>query len=198
MRRCNCLVLSVSAIFALNACSSAAVPQSEPAGGLSTPTFTGPHAVQMKADYEASDSDFFKQVIADENVTEAEFREAQDREAKCLVEHGFTGVRFYADGTSEHDDRTDISDDEEKQLVAECATSTGSDYVSIWYDTLRTNPDNVDWPSAERDCLVRAGLLEPGTTVEEMNQWYEKGGEGSMSHEAAVCAQDALGKLGLK
>lgn len=190
--------LSMCMLVALGACSAAGDTETHSSGGTATPVFTGPHAVQMKADYESSESEFFKQVIFDGKVTEAEYREARDREAKCLIEHGFTGVEFHADGTSEYDDRTDISDEEEHQLAADCATSTGSDYVSIWYDLLAANPDNVDWPSAERDCLVKAGLLEPGTTVEQMNQWYEKRGKGSDSRQAYVCAEDALGKLGLK
>lgn len=58
------------------------------------------------------------------------------------------------------------------------------------------HPDNVDWPTAERDCLVKAGLLPEGTTVEEMDEWYLSQGPGSQSQLAHQCSQDALGYLG--
>ncbi|QPK81925.1 hypothetical protein G7Y41_03665 [Schaalia sp. ZJ405] len=57
----------------------------------------------MAEDYRTSDSPFFRQVIADGQVTEAEYWEARDREKKCLIEQGFTGVEFLADGTSSVD-----------------------------------------------------------------------------------------------
>ncbi|WP_165218131.1 hypothetical protein [Schaalia sp. ZJ1691] len=152
----------------------------------------------MAEDYRTSDSPFFRQVIADGQVTEAEYWEARDREKKCLIEQGFTGVEFLADGTSSVDVRSDISDDEQMEIIDTCSKENGSDLISIWYHLLATNPDNVDWPSAQRDCLVKAGVLEPGTTVEEMNRWYDEKGKGSDSRAAHVCSEDALGKLGLK
>ncbi|QPK81926.1 hypothetical protein G7Y41_03670 [Schaalia sp. ZJ405] len=84
------------------------------------------------------------------------------------------------------------------EIIDTCSKEIGSDLISIWYHLLTTNPDNVNWPSAQRDCLVKAGVLEPGTTVEEMNRWYDEKGKGSDSRAAYVCSEDALGKLGLK
>lgn len=163
-----------------------------------TPTFSGPYADQMAQDYADSTSEHFKKVIFDGAVTEAEYLETRENMTRCLQDQGFTGVTFNPDGTSEFDVRSDMTDDEQLKVADQCSKTTGNFMVSLWYNQLTANPENVDWPSAERDCLVKAGLLEPGTTVTEMNQWYERGGKGSRTHEAWVCSQDALGKLGLK
>lgn len=162
------------------------------------PSFEGPYGEQMAEDYRASDSEYFHQVIADGVVSEEEFREGNEREAQCLRDRGFTTVIFNSDGSYSFDDRSDISDEEERRLADDCSQVTGNKFVSLWYRTLTANPDNADWSSAERDCLVKAGLLESGTSVEEMNYWYEQKGKGSDSYEAYVCSQDPLGKLGLK
>ncbi|QPK81923.1 hypothetical protein G7Y41_03655 [Schaalia sp. ZJ405] len=152
----------------------------------------------MLEDYRKSESSFFREAISDEMISEAEYHEANEREAQCLRDNGFTGVIYHSDGTSEYDARSDISHEKEMSLVKECSVKTGGLDVSIWYNILNANPDNVDWPSAQRDCLVKAGVLEPGTTVEEMNRWYDEKGKGSDSRAAYVCSEDALGKLGLE
>lgn len=192
------LVVSFLACCLLASCSTYSSGTEKGTGQGANPTFSGPHADQMTRDYQDSNSDYFHQVIADGLVTEAEFHEGNERYAGCLRDKGFMNVEFHSDGTSSFDDRTDISDQEERQIADDCSLETGHSFVSMWYYTLAANPDNVDWPSAERDCLVKAGLLEPGTTVEQMNQWYEDEGKGSDSRQALVCSQDALGKLGLK
>lgn len=190
------LLLAIALL--LTACTPSGVEQGSNVTENDEPLFSGPHASQMEEDYRSSESPFFRQVIFDGKVTEAEYREAREKEANCLVEHGFTGVQFNSDGTSSMDVRSDLSDQEQLAVADECSRTTGSDLVSVWYNTLAANPDNVDWPTAERDCLVKAGLLEPGTTVGEMNRWFEQKGKGSDSRAAYVCSEDALGKLGLK
>ncbi|MDC4233774.1 hypothetical protein M3T53_08670 [Actinomyces sp. B33] len=137
-------------------------------------------------------------MIADGVITDAEYAEAQSRSRQCLEDNGFTGIVQNPDGTRSIDVRTDISEEEESRLKTECDDHSGLIDTEIWYRMLKANPDNVDWPSAERDCLVKAGLLEAGTTVEEMNQWYVSGDPASRSYEAYVCSQDALGHLGLQ
>lgn len=190
-------LLAIALILGISGCSSfeqTSLSVSE----RGMPSFTGPYANEMAEAYRNSESPFFKEAISDASITEAEFREGNEREAQCLRDKGFTNVVFHADGSSEYDVRADISGEQEKALVKECSVTTGNLDVSVWYDLLRTNPDNVDWPTAERDCLVKSGLLEPGTSVEEMNRWYDEKGKGSDSRAAYVCSEDALGKLGLK
>ncbi|PID97639.1 MAG: hypothetical protein CSA82_03110 [Actinobacteria bacterium] len=132
-------------------------------------------------------------------MTNDEYREAQNRAAQCLTENGFTDVVYFPEeGGSSVADRTDISDEEEFQLTEKCEFDTGLAETESWYFLLRSNPDNVDWLSAERDCLVKAGLLEPGSTVEQMQQWWDSGHADTQSRQAYICSTDPLGHLGLK
>lgn len=171
-----------------SAASREAEVQSFQSASLVVPNFTGPYTDLMSEYYVKSESSFFREVISDERVTDEEYREAQERAKKCLVDLGFTGIAYFLDGGSRVDDRTDISDEEETALHDRCEWITGFGETEIWYGMLRRNPDNVDWPAAERDCLVRAGLLAEGTTVEEMNRWYDSLGEGRRSQHSRASA----------
>ncbi|MCD4558114.1 hypothetical protein [Schaalia sp. lx-100] len=159
--------------------------------GQSIPHFTGPYAKEMAEAY-ASASDYFKAVIADEQVSDAEYRESQERAAQCLRDNGFTGVAYSPRGGGSIDSRTDISEEEEKKLHIDCEEKAGLIDTEIWYWKLRTNPDNVDWPAAERDCLVQAGFLEKGSSVADMNRWYDSADPRVSSPEAHECASDPL------
>ena len=164
----------------------------------SVPQLEGPYAGELEEAYRNSASDFFRAAVADGKITDTEYYEAQERAKSCLEDNGFTGVMYDKNGGSSTAERTDIDEDEEVALHQKCEATSGLADTEIWYFALNANPDNLDWPSAERDCLVRAGLLEAGTSVDEMNQWYANGGVGSRSHAAYVCSQDALGHLGLQ
>lgn len=194
---CQHFLLGICVSMTLVACS--ATPQvTEPNNPqVSAPKFSGPYAKDLTEAYQKSKSDYFRRIITDSKVTDAEYQEARNRSLKCLRENGFKDVEYTSEGVSVSD-RTDISDEEESKLFTKCENEAGLIDTEVWYNTLRANPDNVDWPTAERDCLVKAGLLEPGTTVEQMNQWYQSGHPDSKSPKAYICAQDPLGKLGLK
>lgn len=193
-------VLASAAVIAalLAGCSTTAYTPEHPASGGEIPQFSGPHAAQIAEHYREAESDFFREVIADEKVTEAEFLESAERNKQCLIDQGFTGIIFHKDGTSQYDVRTDISEEEESQLSVQCAEESGYIYTSIWYFTLTANPDNIDWKTAERDCLVNAGVLEPGTSVEEVAEWHDSGAYLAHQHQAYICSKDPLGKLGVK
>lgn len=172
-------------------------PSGDGSGGQSV-SFTGPYALELSDAYQNSESEYFRESVRDGMITDSEYFEAQNRSRQCLEENGFTGIVMNPDGTGSIDARTDISEEEESRLKVDCDTKSGLIDTEIWYRSLKANPENVDWPSAERDCLVRAGLLEAGATVEEMNEWYMSGDPASQSRAAYVCSQDALGHLGLQ
>lgn len=163
---------------------------------IEVPDFTGPYKDELREYYLKSESEFFRAAISDHIVTDEEYKEAQERAKTFLVDLGFTGVEYFPGGGRAHDDRTDISETEEAELHDQCEWKTGFGETEIFYGMLRRNPDNVDWPTAERDCLVKAGLLPEGTTVEEMDEWYLSQAPGSQSQLAHQCSQDALGYLG--
>lgn len=161
------------------------------------PTFEGPYAHELQDAYRTAESDYFRKVILDGKITATEYYETQDRAKKCLEDNGFTHVIYSKNGGSSTGLRDDIDAQAEFALHSKCEKESGLTETELWYFSLNANPDNVDWPSAERDCLVKAGLLEDGSTVEEMDQWYASGAIGSQSHGAYVCSEDTLGHLGL-
>lgn len=184
--------------FTLAGCSPEVHSSSSEQSGSLNIAFSGPYAAQLKESYENASSDFVRNVLADGVVSDSEFSELQNRLLTCWRDHGYKQGRVEADGKLSVEDRTDISEEEEAKIFSQCSEQAGVPEIEGLYWSMRNNPDNLDWPSAERDCLVRAGLLEAGTSVDEMNQWYANGGVGSRSHAAYVCSQDALGHLGLQ
>lgn len=172
-------------------------PSGDGSGGQSV-SFTGPYALELSEAYENATSDFVRNALADGVVKDSEYSELQNRVIECWRENGYSDAKVLTDGGLSAEDRTDISDEEEGRIFDRCSTQAGVPEIEGLYWAMRQNPDHVDWPSAERDCLVRAGLLEAGATVEEMNEWYMSGDPASQSRAAYVCSQDALGHLGLQ
>ncbi|MCD4558113.1 hypothetical protein [Schaalia sp. lx-100] len=159
--------------------------------GQSIPHFTGPYAKEIAEDY-ASASDYFKAVIVDEQVSDAEYQEARERAAQCWRDNGFTGIKFFARGGGSVEDRSDMPVEQWRKIYTGCEEKAGLIDTEIWYWKLRTNPDNVDWPAAERDCLVQAGFLEKGSSVADMNRWYDSADPRVSSPETHECASDPL------
>ncbi len=180
--------------FLLASCSNSL--QYESVESSQSTSFSGPHAVDLAQAYRESNSDYFRTVIADGVVTDSEYSEAQNRAKRCLEALGFSEVEYFPNGGSQALNPKEISDAEAQEQKFQCEDSEGLVDTEMWYYVLRVNPDNVNWDEAIRDCLVKQEVLEPGTSVDEMNQWIREGKEASGVAQVESCLTDPLGKLG--
>lgn len=181
-------------IFFLASCSHSL--QQEAVELSKSTSFSGPHAVDLTQAYRESSSGYFRMVISDGVVTDSEYSEAQNRAKRCLEGLGFSDVEYFPNGGSQALNPNGISDAEAQEQKFQCEDSEGLVDTEMWYYVLRVNPDNVNWDEAIRDCLVKREVLEPGTSVEEMNRWIREGeGSGGMP-QVETCLTDPLGKLG--
>lgn len=86
--------------------------------------------------------------------------------------------------------------DDVQDLVKKCSDSSGLTEVEVLHTSLASNPNNEDWQQLNVDCLIREGVVEPGFTKEDLDQWYANEdprlGNGG---EADKCTTDPLGLL---
>lgn len=116
----------------------------------------------------AATSDFERQVLADDEITRAEYEEAVQLYVECAHDAGVDispveqdGAYIYAvDGLI--DDATDL-------VLDDCAVGTTMQIEGL-YSSIATNPDNEDWWGLFLRCMKDSGLVEEDATLAEVQQ----------------------------
>lgn len=175
------------------ACSAVDAPESS--DGEQSVHFSGAYAQELEVAYYESPSPFFREVIRDGVVTEAELAEAQSLSQKCVESLGFTDVEYFSDGGGSALPPKNTSEEEAHQKKAQCESEEGLVDIEGWYFTLLLNPDNLNWDEAIKDCLIHAQILDSGSSVDEMKQKMPVGEKSFESSAAKSCFTDPLGKL---
>lgn len=167
--------VAVAALLSLVACSTAeqGSTTADRAPAVDQPTFTGPYAAEFTALYRDASSDFVRQVLADETITDAEYAEMAERMRDCLAGEGVIFSGFADDGSFSASDAPNGGDT--YALVLACGTEAGHDSIGLLHDLMTTNPDNLDVPTIMADCLVRLGAAPAGYDGES----YSRDGEHS-------------------
>ena len=200
------LVFTASLLIAFNlsACaesnttgtSEAATNGPNPVYTGKVPDFTGPYASQFTTAYQNTSSDLARQILQDEQITESEFAEAQAALGKCLESQGYSDIAFFPDGGFSLTAPDGLSEAAGEKIMKECDASSGIGEVEPIYTSILVNPNNEDWDQLNVDCLIREGVVEPGFTKEDLDQWYANEdprlGNGG---EADKCTTDPLGLL---
>lgn len=174
-------------------CSASDLPSSE--DEKQSLHFSGPYAEELETAYYESPSSFFRSVISDGVVTDAEFAEAQSRSKMCVEGLGFTDVQYFPEGGGSALPPPDLPEEEVHQKKAQCESEEGLVDTEAWYFTLLLNPDNLDWDESIKDCLVSAHILDAGSSVADMKQKMTLGDKRLESTAAKTCFTDPLGKL---
>jgi hypothetical protein len=119
--------------------------------------------------------------LADGIITEAELSELKDRYRGCLEGLGLTGIVIGDHGELEVRPPQSPGDSDEtveargRELVQICAVETSWPSVSSLYNSMRTNPDNLDTAVIMAECLVRVGIMAPGYTGDQYISDLESG-----------------------
>ena len=161
------------------------------------PSFSGPWAAEFEEFYRSTESDFARTVLADGQITDAEYAEMEERFRSCLAEDGVTFDGFRPDGgytTSLAPNGGDTY-----AIIQRCSKSSGEDTVGALYSFMRTNPDNLDSMTIMAECLVKKGVVPPGYDADAYLQQMEGLSEGlsglpSEFYDALMsCSDDPLG-----
>lgn len=129
-----------------------------------TPEPTGPWAQEIRQAYEASQSEFAKEALSDGTISEAEYRESQQRWVDCMHDAGHNSAEVVNGNNYRFDtDGEDAADD----TAARCTTESGLLDVEPIYSLLTQNPDGKTDTDLTAECLVREGVHEGPLTGDE-------------------------------
>jgi len=132
------------------------------------PIFSGPWASDFTSEYtNANNSDFVREILRDEKITDQELAEVRDRNRRCLSAHGFTAIRFHDDGTQELTAPIDADSDVVNKKATQCSDESGDISVGALYSWMRRNPENLDEHTIMATCLVRKGIVDPSYTAQD-------------------------------
>lgn len=143
-------------------------------GAPEEPRPTGPGwGVEFERARSEVSSEFARQVLADDDISDSEYQEAQSRFIACLADAGFPGATFDANGGSSIPDEGYTA---EQVNVArkDCDTATDFAILQALYLGVRMNPSNVNPSVLIADCLVRRGVVDRGYSGSDYERDNEK------------------------
>lgn len=118
-----------------------------------------------------SSSDFVRQVLDDDHISQAERDEARARFAECVNSSGSVVARDLGDGW----DFTGpgIDTDEYRTVVESCDQKSGASTLSMYFQAMRDNPQNLDPYDLMALCLVKKGVVEPNYSAADYDRDLE-------------------------
>jgi hypothetical protein len=137
------------------------------------------------------DGDFVRDVLADGEVTEAEYAEAKERTLACLAEEAGMEGSYVPDGISGQEGLVYDGDYEmtPDQLTADrkCHSKWMGQILEIHNEHM-VNPFNEDMEALTVECLIVTGLAPEGFTVGDLRELHERqtvdfGPEGILDEE---------------
>lgn len=139
------------------------------------PEFTGPWAEEFRFRYGLAPDDEVREMLADEQVSDAEKQVVTDRFRNCLAGHNIAFDDFKPGGGYDFSFPDSIDNETANRLADDCSRSEGVDAVIHLYFVTRNNPNNEDLSEEIAACLVRGGLVPSGFTGEDYKKpdWAE-------------------------
>ncbi len=151
----------VAAVLVLGACS----PEETP---------VDPYQAEIKAARSEATSDFEREVLADGEITDAEFAEARELYGECIEGRGYDYL--LKDGMVHVGSRVPAPTDPDEAAAfdkamddahLECEQGTTRALEPLYY-AMRDNPNNVDLDEAAAECMVREGFRAPGYSGDDI------------------------------
>lgn len=131
------------------------------------PSFTGPWADLLTRAYSQSTADLQRDILADGEISAAEYARLRDDFVECVGRHGATvtllplGEFTVVAG--------DVGDDElQNQVIPNCEAETVG-YVGFVYEQISRNPERLDERDIVVECLVTKDVLEPSFSPTDLD-----------------------------
>ncbi|MDR0482730.1 MAG: hypothetical protein LBH13_06195 [Cellulomonadaceae bacterium] len=183
---------TLGALFVISGCSSSASASNDVA-----PKWEA----WIRAVLSDNPSELEYRVLSDFDVTDVEFREAQNALAMCLQEKG-VAIDFHPEGGSTtksiETGRTELSFDAMFGAYNTCVVGT-TEHIEVLFYGLRDNPQGVGAAEARRDCFMRYGVKD-GSDLLSLSAFEEYISQPEFiptSDEGKMCMIDPHGLLGL-
>lgn len=158
---------------------------------------TGPWASEFQVAYADAKSDYEREVLADGEITSAEYEQSKNHLRSCLADAGFT-IAWDERGAFELGSQTGRYPDDfferSDPVLQECeARWAGS--IHFLYEQVRRNPQKQDESALQVACLLSAGLVDNSYTKD---RWRRDNEEDSFPFDsrgdaAMRCQADPLG-----
>lgn len=132
---------------------------------VDVPDFSGPYAAEFAETYRGAESEFVREALSDEEISDAEYAEMTERFRKCLEGVGITFNGF--DETGAYTTTYAPNRDDTRDLVDQCVRESGQDAIGLLRDIMSVNPENRDMAEVMAECLVREGAVAPGYGAED-------------------------------
>lgn len=161
-------VTTAAALTALTLTSCGTTAGAETAGpdGASAPSFAGPYASEFRQAWIDADSEFIRNVIEDETISDQEFSEIAQRLTQCVASRGMT-LSDYDDHGGYSVDVNNVDGAEADSLLTACDKESGWLPLSVLRENQLSNPENRDQNEVMAECLVREGIVAPGYTADD-------------------------------
>lgn len=138
-----------------------------------------PWAAEFARVAESTESDFIRGVLADGEVTEAEFAEARERFVDCMSEHGVPTSwdnsggqwNFVLSGAAQPTPDADGGITVTSESPQGICMRDSIDDVQNFYVQTRLNPNNQDIDSLTAECMVRKEIVPEGFTKNDLDEW---------------------------
>lgn len=137
------------------------------APGIDIPEFTGPWAAEFQRAYEESRTDFEREVLQDELISEAEFAAMREKLRSCLESNGFDEIIFYPRGEMTVGGPDIFNGEDQLKRAQDCSASSGDSTIGALYFWMKANPAHLDNATIVLECLLRERLVSPDYTKAE-------------------------------
>lgn len=170
-------ILAVVGVLATSGCAGTPPRPSFPdrsalapaSGGEGIPTFTGPYAAEFAWAWRDSESDFVREVIADEEISDQEWAELGARMTECFARSGLEFGGFTDSGGYSVTWPTPSS--ESVAPVADaCERSSGEIWIHALRISMRSNPSNEPIEDIMTACLIRNGAVASDYSPEQFDR----------------------------
>lgn len=145
-------------------------------------------------------TEFERQVLSDFEITDAEYREAQDRFVKCMADQGWE-VTFRSDGGWSTGAIPGSAADRNGQSVPDQTSDrceNGSvNQIAALYQSIRANPDGLGQADLIRACFEQHGVPDgAGLSDDQFVELIEDPDFHASTPEGVVCFWDPTGSEG--
>lgn len=145
---------SLLLLAGLGACSAAETPSDSP------------YASQFEQARSQSTTDFQREVLDDDVITDEEFREVRQHYIDCLADAGIRAEAL-ADGSYNMPDGITGSNADADMA---CARKTVIPVEALYY-AIRTNPGNEDFSALIVECLQKQGIVDDAFTKDDWDNF---------------------------
>jgi hypothetical protein len=137
---------------------------------------TSPYAEDIKAASSHATTDFERNVLADGQITRAEYEEAVQKLVACAEGNGKTVITHDQSGLYSYEVPGGDPDD----VMLTCGKGTTM-IIEGLYSQMVQNPDREDLNVLLAACLVRSGLASADFSGEDFKHGMEESNQGSMA-----------------